>query len=106
MPHTTSNLINKGKYLLFTFILFTFFSCLVKKQQDNGLTLMNLKGKVKTVTYMSYKTNKKTGELYKDSLTLKSVAKFDEKGNKVEEDSYKPNNELTYQRICKYDDKN
>lgn len=67
---------------------------------------MNLKGKVKTVTFMSYKTNKKTGEIYKDSLTLKSVAKFDEKGNKVEEDSYKPNDELTYQDICKYDDKN
>jgi hypothetical protein len=103
MPHIKASYF---KLLLFIPILFIFFSCTTKKRQENGLTMMNLKGKVMSVTYLNYKTNRKTGEIYKDSLTMKSIAKFDEKGNKIEEYSYKNGTDLIFQHTSKYDDRN
>ena len=97
------------KNILYTFLVFgLFFSCNDKK---NDLTEANLNGKVKSVYTTSFEAIEKFGEIEKgDKRWQKSYESdnksiYNDNGNRIEDNKYDKDGELTNKWKGKYDDK-
>ncbi|MDC1197661.1 hypothetical protein N8035_02310 [Algibacter sp.] len=86
--------------VLFAFIL----SCSTDKKK-NSLEEDNLKGNVKSVREFSFVAVDKLGEISKGARKTQIYKKYDDKGNRIEQDDYGSDGSLEYRYTFKYDDK-
>lgn len=92
------------KVLTIILAMFCLASC-EKSTQKNDLTEEKLKGKVKSIREIPYEAVEKFGEVVKgDALGFGKNLQitFNEKGNKLEENSFNPDGSLYYKATYKY----
>ena len=97
------------KNLLYTFLAFgLFFSC--SENKENDLDKVNLKGNVKSIYTTSFEAIEKFGEIEKGDKAREFVwdndikTYYNDNGNRIEENQYDEEGELTSKRKYKYDD--
>ena len=79
-----------------------------KSTQKNDLAELKLNGKVKSIREIPYKAVEKFGEVVKgDALGFEQILQitFNEKGNKIESNSFNSDGSLSFKSTYKYDDK-
>ena len=86
--------------VLFAFIL----SCSTDKKK-NSLEEDNLKGNVKSVREFSFVAVDKLGEISKGARKTQIYKKYDDKGNRIEQDDYGSDGSLSSKTTFKYDSK-
>ena len=118
------------KKLLYLFLTVLIVGC-SDDAKKNDLTVLNLNGNVKSITYTTFEAIEKFGEITNGkmgyssssifnnngneiegnyygadgSLENKNIYKYDDKGNKIERNYYKADGSLSSKDIYKYDDK-
>ena len=85
------------------FLLVIILGCTIGEKTKNSLTKENLIGKVKFINASDYDAVEMFGEIAKGTLTYKYTYKYDEKGNKIEENQYNANGTLNYKTTFKYE---
>ena len=91
------------KYLLFILLSLSLIGC-GSKEKKTSLTKENIKGKVKYIEESTYNVIDKFGNIEKVGLSKKEIFKYDEKGNKTEENLYNSNESLSKKITFKYDE--
>jgi len=95
------------KVLTIVLAMFCLASC-EKSTQKNDLAELKLNGKVKSIREIPYKAVEKFGEVVKgDALGFEQILQitFNEKGNKIESNSFNSDGSLSFKYTYKYDDK-
>lgn len=91
------------KISLLVIVLCAVFSC--NNQRETDLTKSNLNGKVKSYTISEYKAENRFGKIERGRQKFSFAAKFNDKGNQVEKNSFNSDGSLDYNCTYKYDDK-
>ena len=89
-------------------LLFSIFLIGISTSQNtkkNDLEKMNLYGNVKTFTETRYDAIMKFGEAIKEAQTYRFYYSFNNKGNKIELNTFNSDGSLDTKVIYKYDDK-
>ena len=76
-----------------------------KSEKKNDLTEENLKGKVKSIKETTYKAVDKFGQIEKGDVLNNYFNIYNEKGNKIEDNSYDSDGRLHSKYTYKYDEK-
>ena len=76
-----------------------------KSEKKNDLTEENLKGKVKSIKETTYKAVDKFGQIEKGDVLNNYFNIYNEKGNKIEDNSYDSDGSLNSKTTYKYDKK-
>ena len=96
------------KVLTIVLAIFCLASC-EKSTQKNDLAELKLNGKVKSIREIPYEAVEKFGEVVKgdalDRFGENLQITFNEKGNKLEKNSFNPDGSLSFKHTYKYDDK-
>ena len=82
--------------------------CLVscnQSEKKNDLTEENLKGKVKSIKETTYKAVDKFGQIEKGDVLNNYFNIYNEKGNKIEDNSYDSDGNLSSKDTYEYDEK-
>ena len=79
-------------------LLFTTQSC----KEKNGLTLKNLKGKVKSIDVYNYNAISKFGEIQNGSLQYQETSYYNKNGDIENVKNYKSDGSLQYQETTSY----
>ena len=72
-------------------------------KQNNDWAEMNLKGEVKLMREIKYKTVEKDGEVQKGERKDSVIYVFNDRGNIIDANSYKPDGSLDWKYTYKYD---
>ena len=92
------------KIILATLSVLCLVSC-KQSEKKNDLTEENLKGKVKSIKGNTYEAIDKFGQIEKGDVLDAYFNIYNEKGNKIEDNSYDSDGSLEYKYTYKYDKK-
>ena len=92
------------KKLLYLFLTVLIVGC-SDDAKKNDLTVLNLNGNVKSITYTTFEAIEKFGEITNGKMGYSSSSIFNNNGNEIEGNYYGADGSLENKNIYKYDDK-
>lgn len=92
------------KKLIYLFLTVLIVGC-SGDAKKNDLTVLNLNGNVKSITYTTFEAIEKFGEITNGKMGYISSSIFNNNGNEIEGNDYKADGSLSFKYIYKYDDK-